>query len=139
MNMTQITYGLSIVATGLICACGGSEGPPVAGTPTNDTQSPVAQKSVDAAIVEKVVNARCDHEETCKNIGAGQKYSERKVCGDQLRGDMANDLNGYKCPRGIDSEALDRCMAAIKAEECSHPFDSLNRHEKCKDSALCLN
>jgi hypothetical protein len=62
----------------------------------------------------------------------------RGVCTDQVRGSIANDLNAYDCPRGIDSEALDRCMAAIKSEECSHPFDTLTRYDKCRTGALCM-
>ena len=132
-------FALSIATSGLLLACGGSEGPPVAGTPVNEASAPAAQKKVDEAVVDQVTNARCDHEETCKGIGDGQKYATRKVCTEQLRSDMSNDLNAYKCPRGIDSDALEHCMAAIKAEECGHPFDSLSRHQKCMTSNLCLN
>ena len=40
--------------------------------------------------------------------------------------------------RGLDSDAVDRCMAAIKSEECSHPFDTLTRHDKCRTNAMCM-
>ncbi len=139
MQPTNILLGLSITASALLLACGGSEGPPVAGTPVNEGATPAMQKKVDEAVVDQVTNARCDHEETCKGIGDGQKYATRKVCTEDLRSSMSNDLNAYKCPRGIDSKALDQCMASIKAEECGHPFDSLQRHQKCMTDNLCLD
>jgi hypothetical protein len=136
MNLFRTMSVLSLTTMGLLCACGAAnEGPPVTGTPTHVTSG---QSSVDARVVDRLTAARCDQEEACKNIGPGAKYGSRSVCTDQVRGSIANDLNGYNCPRGIDSEALDRCMAAVKSEECSHPFDTLTRYDKCRTGALCL-
>jgi hypothetical protein len=28
--------------------------------------------------------------------------------------------------------------AAIKSEECSHPFDTLTRYDKCRTGSLCM-
>jgi hypothetical protein len=55
-----------------------------------------------------------------------------------MRGSLANDLNGYNCPRGINRDNLDRCMAAIRGEECNHPLDTIVRMDKCRDDALCM-
>jgi hypothetical protein len=30
-------------------------------------------------------------------------------------------------------------MAAIKSEECSHPFQTLSRYDTCRNGALCMN
>jgi hypothetical protein len=89
-------------------------------------------------VVDRLASARCDQEQGCNNIGPGAKYASRSVCMEQIHGSIANDLNGYKCPRGLDSVGVDRCMAAIKSEECNHPFDTLTRYDKCRTGALCL-
>jgi hypothetical protein len=123
----------SFVSTGLLIACGGSnQAPAVSGTGVTSAQT------ADSAIVSKLAAARCDREQTCDDVGAGKKYVSRDVCMDQMRGSLANDLNAYDCPRGIDESQLDRCMTAIRSEECSHPLDTLSRMEKCRTGALCM-
>ncbi len=138
MKIIRTGWALPLTLTGLLLACGGAaEGPAVPGTP----QSPgvtAPQSEADATVVDRIASARCDQEQGCNNIGPGAKYASRTVCMEQVHGGVANDLNEYKCPRGLDSVAIDRCMAAIKSEECSHPFDTLTRYDKCRTGALCL-
>ena len=98
------------------------------------TQAP----NLDGAVVNELATARCDREQSCNNVGHGQKYASRDVCMDQMRGSLANDLNAANCPSGIDQPAVDKCMAAIRAEDCGHPLDTLARLEKCRTSALCM-
>lgn len=135
-NLIRATFGFWVGTTGLLVACGGAnQEPPVAGTGVTSAQS--AQKA-DSAIVGKLSAARCDREQTCNNVGTGQKYVSRDVCMDQMRGSLANDLNSYECPRGIDETQLDKCMNSIRSEECSHPLDTISRMEKCRTGALCM-
>jgi hypothetical protein len=143
MNTLRTICALSLATTGLLVACEHEDNSgarsPMAGTDmTSSGATNVQATNADASIVDQLATARCDHERTCNNIGNGQKYASQQVCMDQLRGDMANDLNSYKCPRGLDRSALDRCTAAIKNEECGHPLDSLTRMDKCKTDALCM-
>lgn len=56
----------------------------------------------------------------------------------QLRGSIGNELNAYNCPRGLDSDAVDHCMTAIKNESCEHPFETLSRFDKCRTGNLCI-
>jgi len=129
----------AIPLTGLLFACGGAnQGPAVPGTPEPHAAVTNPQNSADTAAVDRFAEARCDQEERCKNIGPGAKFASRTVCMDQLRGSIANDLNAYNCPGGLDSGGVDRCMAAIKSEECNHPFDTLTRYDKCRTGALCI-
>ena len=90
------------------------------------------------AVVDRLAEARCDQEQGCNNIGPGAKFTSRSVCMEQIHGSIANDLNAYNCPRGLNRDGVDRCMAAIKSEECSHPFDTLTRYDKCRTGALCM-
>jgi hypothetical protein len=134
MNLiVRLSSFASVIAAGLLCACGASNQE----SAVPETGVTNAQRS-DSAVVGKVSRARCDREETCNNIGAGQRYASREVCMDQLRGGLANDLNADQCPRGIDEAQLDQCLSAIRGEACNHPLDTLSRIEKCRSSALCL-
>jgi hypothetical protein len=137
MKTFIIRASLSLTTMGALFACGASnQGSPVTGSSTQ-TELTSAQ-SVDAAVVDRLSAARCDQEQSCKNIGPGEKYVSRSVCTEQIRGSIANDLNGFACPRGINSDALNRCIEAIKSEECSHPFDTLTRQDKCRTGGLCM-
>jgi hypothetical protein len=130
----------SLTIPALCFACGGAnQGPPVTGTPESQTGVTTgSQQEAYSAVVDGLAAARCDQEQGCKNVGPGAKYASRGVCMDQLRGGIGNDLNEYKCPRGLDRDAVDRCTAAIKIEECGHPFDTLMRLDKCRTGALCM-
>ncbi|MDP9000236.1 MAG: DUF6184 family natural product biosynthesis lipoprotein [Myxococcota bacterium] len=135
-HLIRATFGFSLATMGFLAACGGSnQEPAVSGTGVTSAQT--AQKA-DSAIVGKLAAARCDREQTCNNVGAGQKYASRDVCMDQMRGGLANDLNSYECPKGIDEAQLDKCMNGIRSEECSHPLDTISRMEKCRTGALCM-
>jgi hypothetical protein len=99
----------------------------------------VQPRASDATFVERIASARCDREQTCANIGDGRKYASRNVCMDQLRGRIANDLNSYQCPLGIDTGAVEECLAAIGAEQCgAHPVEAISRMDKCRSGAMCM-
>jgi hypothetical protein len=139
MKITRIASTLSLAITGLLPACGGAnQGPAIPGTPESPGVT-APQRGADTAVVDRLAAARCDQEQGCNNIGPRAKFASRATCSEQLRGSIANDLNTYSCPRGLDSDGVDRCMAAIKSEECNHPFDTLTRYDKCRTGALCLN
>ena len=129
---------LLLFTTGLVFACAAeNEATPAAKTPVGET-TVTSQNAADKTVVDKLATARCDQEQGCNNIGSGAKFASRDVCLDQIRGSIGNDLNGYKCQRGLDSDAIDHCMMAIKGEECSHPFDTLMRLDKCRSGSICM-
>ena len=139
MDLFKTIYRFSLTTTGLLVACGGAnEGPAVTGTPVKETSATTSQRQADTAVVDRLSAARCDQEQRCKNIGPDAKFASRQVCLDNIRGGIGNDLNSYDCPRGLDRDSVDRCLAAIASEECSHPFDTLSRQDKCRSSAICL-
>jgi hypothetical protein len=93
----------------------------------------------DALSVDRLSSARCDREQACDNVGGGKKYASRRVCIDQMRGSIGNDINSYKCPGGIDAVAAQRCQSAIGNEECgAHPVETLTRIDDCRAGAMCL-
>jgi hypothetical protein len=87
----------------------------------------------------RISGARCDREARCNNIGADQKYATQSACEDQIRTEWANDLNAYECPNGVVEKDLEECLAAIRAEECSSPFDTFDRLTECTASQICAN
>jgi hypothetical protein len=95
--------------------------------------------SVDSSVVDRLSNARCDREQACDNVGDGKRYASRHVCLEQLRGSIANDLNSFQCPHGIDGSAVQQCVWAIGGEECgAHPVEAITRMDKCRNGAMCI-
>jgi uncharacterized protein DUF6184 len=105
----------------------------------NVTSDPPPAPTRDASVVDRLSNARCDREAACDNVGDGKKYASRQVCLDKMRGGIANDINSYQCPRGIDGTAVQECLAAIGNEECgAHPIEAITRMDKCRSGAMCM-
>ncbi len=128
---------LGLLALAAACNSPG-QGNAMPGTPEMQATVTPTSSTADKAVVERLASARCDQEEGCKNVGPGAKFASRNVCMDQLRGTIGNSLNTYNCPKGLDIDAVDRCMAAIGGEQCSHPFDTLSRFEKCRTDLVCM-
>ena len=74
----------------------------------------------------------------CNDIGAGKAFVSRDLCMQEVRSRIANDLTGYNCPHGLNSDAVDRCAAAVDSESCGPSRDSLSHMTECKTEALCL-
>ncbi len=138
MNIIRIGWAFPLTITGLLLACGGNTGgPAVSGTSLSPGVT-APQGEADDAVVDRLTSARCDQEQGCTNIGPGRKFASRSVCMEKIHGGIANDLNGYNCPRGLDSLGVDRCVAAIRSEECNDPLETLTRDDKCRTGALCM-
>ena len=84
-----------------------------------------------------IASARCEREQRCDNIGNDKKFATEDVCVDKIRSEWANDLNAYECPNGVVQKELDECLTAIRAEECSSPFDTLSRISECRAGQIC--
>jgi hypothetical protein len=111
--------------------------PPARGTASR----PVGATNIQAStsVVDRLSNARCDREEACKNVGDGKEYASRRVCMDQIHGGIANDLNSFQCPGGLDAAAVQQCLIAIGNEECgAHPIEAITRMDKCRSGAMCV-
>jgi hypothetical protein len=145
MNTLHTMMAISMVSAGMLVlgcehtddrsmatATPGSVPPPMGAT------NPQARE-VDASIVDRLTNGRCDREQACNNVGDGRKYASRHTCMEQLHGSISNDLNSYQCPGGIDGYAVQQCVNAIASEECgAHPVEALTRMDKCRSGAMCI-
>jgi hypothetical protein len=112
---------------------------PPASQPMGATNAQAVGPAVDPAVVDRLANARCDREQTCDNVGDGRKYASRRVCMEQQRGSIGNDLNSFQCSRGIDGAAVQQCLSAIGGEECgAHPVEAISRMDRCRNGAMCM-
>jgi hypothetical protein len=87
--------------------------------------------------VRKIVAARCEREERCKNVGPDRTYTDHAACTSKLQGSTADDINTKDCDRGVDDVKLSECISKIHAEDCGNPIDTLSRVAACRTGAIC--
>lgn len=92
--------------------------------------------AIDQAL-SKIVEARCDREMRCGNVGADQKFVDRNACISQVKKDFADGINADDCPAGVDSKELDECLTDARKEDCNNPFDTIGRVAACRTSDIC--
>jgi hypothetical protein len=142
MKLIPAVAFASLAAAVVACAEGSTSSQPKGPTPVAGSEPPAgvteAQNEVDRRVADQIASARCDHEEKCEHVGTGRKYATRDVCQTQLRSDTMGDLNAQKCPRGLDKDAVDRCVSAIRQESCSLSIDMLARIADCRSGATCM-
>jgi len=142
---TTSTVLVASFAFGLLVACGGQSSQTATAVPQNPASGnestpgvTSAQNGVDLKTVERIADERCGHEQRCNNIGPGQKYASRDACKEQLVSSTTIDLNATSCPRGLDQDALNRCMNAFDNQPCTLSSDSLTTMADCRTDALCM-
>ncbi len=131
---------LSLATMGLLIACDRNNrdgwSHETTGVPSSNAATNM-QPTVDSATVGRIATTRCDREQACNDIGGGKTYVSRDACMNQMQGSIANELNSYNCPSGLNAQKVDDCLSAIHEEKCDHPLDTLSRLEKCRTGALC--
>ena len=103
--------------------------------PLSDKLTP-ASRTRGAA--EQIAQARCEREQQCGNIGKDQTYSSSQDCLTRIRNDWKDELNARECPGGINEHELNECLAQVRAEACSNPFDTLARVTECTSGQICI-
>ena len=88
--------------------------------------------------IERIVAARCGRETACNNVGSDKHFVNHDVCVREVRSKVGDDLRTAACPRGIDADALDKCMESIRTESCNNPIETIQRLAACRTSDLCL-
>jgi hypothetical protein len=121
---------IAAVAAALACGKGGRE--PASATTTG------ASASDGESAAQSLATARCDREETCKNVGSGRTYASRNACMDELRDKTRSELNASDCPGGVDNGQLEKCLSEIRGEKCGNVLDTITRLAACRTSALCV-
>lgn len=148
MKRLQGTAPLAIAAC-LLMACQHADDarPPAAnvGLPRATGPDParigstnVQGTSDDGVDIERMVEARCTHEQSCGNVGVGQRYGAPDVCQEHMRDSIRDDLVTTGCAYGIDRIALEDCLTAIDAEGCADGVATTHRARKCRADVLCV-
>jgi hypothetical protein len=135
--MMKTTLGIVSIAIALLglTACSHEE------RPTEHSGAPAASapaRELNSA-VNDVADARCDLEQRCNNIGAGQSFDNREACETKMHGSVADELNTKDCPNGVDESKLSACLSQLRSEECGDPMDSMSRWAACRQGELCLD
>jgi hypothetical protein len=99
---------------------------------------PVVVRASTAVAVESLADARCDRAVRCGDVAPHQRFSTRAACVSKVESEKFDDLNVRACPGGIDAKQLDKCVTAIRADECGNAFERWNRLNACRSANLCL-
>ena len=134
-TLAKLGLALGLVA---VSACSRS-GDRTASDPTPVAHDPAMQPaSRPASAAESIAEARCAREQRCDNVGSNKKYSSHNDCMARIRDDWKADLNARECHGGINQTELNECLGAIRGEECSSPFDTLDRVAQCSAASICI-
>lgn len=90
------------------------------------------------AAIQRIVEARCEREAACNNVGGDKRFADRNVCTSEIQKDMRDDLNAKDCTYGIDAKELNECLDSIKKESCGNPIETIGRLAACRTSDMCL-
>lgn len=110
---------------------------PIGCSKKNDPEPAVATTPEPVRSIHNISTTRCEREERCGNVGAGKTYGSASECVTKLDADGYSDLNSADCKAGLDHAQLDKCLTAIRGEDCGSPADSFERMVDCRSSALC--
>jgi len=98
-----------------------------------------ARATEGGSAVDSIAEARCARESRCENIGSDKRYSSMEDCVTRVHDDWKDDLDARSCPSGVNEAQLNECLGAIRQEECSSPFDTLERVTECTASQICAD
>lgn len=100
------------------------------------TSAPFGRVSTDDAVPE-LAQAECMRQLECPRGTSDAEYATLPECAKHLRRDLALELDpATTCAAGIDRGSLDRCLVAIRAEECG-PSGQMSSAVACRVSELC--
>lgn len=133
MSITFTTALRAGALTLALAACGGNQRTPE----TAAAAEAEARATEGGSAVESIAEARCARESRCENIAPDKRYSSMEDCVLRVREDWRADLDARACPTGVNETQLNECLSAIRQEECSSPFDTLERVAACTASQIC--
>ena len=111
-------------------------------TTAHNTETSVPSVMTPAArtrtAAEQIAQARCEREQQCGNIGNDQTFSSSQDCLARILNDGKEELNARDCPGGVNENELSECLAQVRAEACSNPFDTLARVTECTSGQICI-
>jgi hypothetical protein len=127
-----VNVRLSAVAFALVVGCGTSPRPA-------ESAMAEAAPTEGGSATDSIAESRCARESRCDNVGVDKKFSSMEDCIQRVRADWKDELSSRECPAGIDETQLNECLNEIRAEECSSPFDTLERVAACTADQICAD
>ena len=105
---------------------------------------PEAEKMVkrsvsSATAVSSIVEARCDREARCENIGPKEKFKSWQACRQEIAKKSSDKIGAPECPGGVDQQELSECLTEIRNEGCGNPLETLERVAACNGPDLCID
>jgi hypothetical protein len=88
---------------------------------------------------ESIAEARCARESRCDNVGPEKTYSSMEDCIIRVRSDWSDELSARECKTGVNETQLNECLNEVREEECSSPFDTLERVAACTAGQICAD
>lgn len=124
-----------LLATGaaLAVACRRDRGEAV-GTTTTTSAKLDAMTTNDA--MERLVEARCNHEQLCREMGM-LAATQPTGCADDVRSAIG-DMLVTDCPQGVAPSRLDACTSALRESPCGGPLVATTLPEACRSAELCV-
>jgi uncharacterized protein DUF6184 len=124
--------GLCAVSLTFAAACGKSDRP---------AESALAEAvtTEGGSATESIAEARCARESRCDNVGPEKTYSSMEDCIIRVRSDWSDELSARECKAGVNETQLNECLNEVREEECSSPFDTLERVAACTTGQICAD
>lgn len=91
--------------------------------------------SVDQAAIQLAIS-RCDHDNTCSDVGSGRRYASVAECAAQVQQSSRQEL--ARCSTGIEPRRLAACERRLRTESC-RPLSTLARMIACRAETLCAS
>jgi hypothetical protein len=130
VKISLITAWTAGVMTIALSACSNNSRPAESAM----VETPASESS---SAVDSISEARCARESRCDNIGNEKKYSSMEDCVARVREDWKDDLDARSCSNGVNQTQLNECLSQVRGEECSSPFDTLERVAACTTGQIC--
>jgi Family of unknown function (DUF6184) len=110
------------------------------GVPQNAESEPANPAPAAAALrdgVLTIIDGRCEAEMRCGNIGVSRKYETLAACQTSVGDSVRNHFETDECRANFDRQILEKCLTALRDDECNARSDPLTRIESCRTTAIC--
>jgi 4-hydroxy-3-methylbut-2-enyl diphosphate reductase IspH len=106
----------------------------VVGTTTITSAKLDAMTTNDA--IERLVEARCNHEQLCHETGM-VAATQPGGCADDVRSAIG-DMLVTECPQGVSPSRLFVCTTELREAPCGGPLVATMVPETCRSAELCV-
>ena len=129
--MNIIKVSITTAASAIIVACHAS-----GFVPPTTTSADVGTEPNERALKE-LVQERCTHEVTCRDVGKGQLDTSYDACVSRTRPKTRDALLSHSCNVAIEDGRLNRCIDSIRSEACGRSGEAIDDIESCAAVDLC--